>query len=703
MSWSPEAGRGPRMELFFYNLCSKAGYSNMSVVPAASDTCELLSPGQVVGFGAVETVDAAAYGGDCCAACLSRSWCLAWEEQQQPEQLSSGTLCALRDNTLPQPAPAPPAPLGPGAYKPHSGCCGGTDWAKSAAACNTSASGAVRAREHGITTFAQCEAFCRRCARCAFVSFSQGVDPSDPQREDHDDCSWYDHGRCDLGHLLNNTARYTSAAVRKPPTPAPSTPRCGVRRARPAQQLPSPRYANCIVNGAQAIRSADNEAGVPAGSDAEWAAVSKEQALAEKCAVPPPPLPPPPLSPSPGPPPPPPPTASYFWTVMSQNGNAPASLGSAGECLPYCYDGADRAAPYPPVVNASSARCAAAGRVASGRAPAGARAPRALGFNALPMNQPKAMVALTAGGDPLLAGSFNWTFELELDLGVGERAFPANASLGVWSWRYDAARRGGVVRLYQRVSRRYPWVCTYFGVDSARGVKGNQLYDGRGMLVRDVFADQDVVVRFFLNITRDQIGGGGGVGSWYLLNSEACWDQVTGRNCRPYGDTNRMSHQQVLLDYGGGDACTQHSRGGCPLYHLYRNGSRVRRDDARFPHTAYKFYCCPCTVCAACAALGLGCCDPLSNPNGQSIYKIAPDAEWAPLGFPANASDGFVGNAKEHELHVGKLWQQMWFACPASEPPRFVTFNIGPETGYGTGTHDTEFFVAGFDVLVPDK
>ena len=25
---------------------------------------------------------------------------------------------------------------------------------------------------------------------------------------------------------------------------------------------------------------------------------------------------------------------------------------------------------------------------------------------------------------------------------------------------------------------------------------------------------------------------------------------MTGKNCRPYGDTNRMVHQQVLLDYG---------------------------------------------------------------------------------------------------------------------------------------------------------
>ena len=84
------AAPGPRMQLFFYGLCSKAGYSNFSVLPAKSDTCETL-PGQVLGFGAVQTVKAT----DCCAACLAEPWCLAWTRVGS----DSG---ALKDNTLPQ-------------------------------------------------------------------------------------------------------------------------------------------------------------------------------------------------------------------------------------------------------------------------------------------------------------------------------------------------------------------------------------------------------------------------------------------------------------------------------------------------------------------------------------------------------------------------------------------------------------------------
>ena len=48
------------------------------------------------------------------------------------------------------------------------------------------------------------------------------------------------------------------------------------------------------------------------------------------------------------------------------------------------------------------------------------------------------------------------------------------------------------------------------------------------------------------------------------------------------------------------------------------------------------------------------------------------------------------------------LWKQIWFPCMATEPIEIITVNIGPETGLGGGTHDTEFYVSDFDILVPD-
>ena len=70
------------------------------------------------------------------------------------------------------------------------------------------------------------------------------------------------------------------------------------------------------------------------------------------------------------------------------------------------------------------------------------------------MNQAKVMVGYT--DSTTLRGRFNWTFELDQELGVPEAQFPSDKSLGVWEWWYDEAEQNGVVRLYTRVSKGYP-------------------------------------------------------------------------------------------------------------------------------------------------------------------------------------------------------------------------------------------------------
>ena len=109
------------------------------------------------------------------------------------------------------------------------------------------------------------------------------------------------------------------------------------------------------------------------------------------------------------------------------------------------------------------------------------------------------MTGYTDPSDRMLVGSFNWTFSLgenlavrvatttegshtvdgplnlwRLQTQVPEHEFPMDADLGVWSWSYDEEQNKGTVRIYQRVSKDYPWLCTYFGADSGRGVKANQ-------------------------------------------------------------------------------------------------------------------------------------------------------------------------------------------------------------------------------------
>ena len=203
-------------------------------------------------------------------------------------------------------------------------------------------------------------------------------------------------------------------------TPASS----GVRRHTAAQVLPSPRHANCVVDGSQTITPSDNAARAPAGLDDEWFAVVKEQALAARCEK---------KAPlglgatagaGAG--------SSYFWSVMTTNENGWTNLGTDAECLPQCYHDADpqRPAGWPPAVNASASLCPDTGRQA-GPGPAALPEsgggtttwPSRKGFGSLgrtfsgnPMNQPKVLVGLTQADDPHLRGSFNWTFEYDANL-----------------------------------------------------------------------------------------------------------------------------------------------------------------------------------------------------------------------------------------------------------------------------------------------
>ena len=452
------------MQLFFYNLCSKAGMANYSVIPASSDTCELAPQGTVYGIGEVERVNA----DDCCAACLDKPWCLSWS-QPLPG------VCSLKDNIQQQPQPPPPQPPTPIDFKGKPGNCGETIW-RPKSDCSVTGSGALRARENGITTLEECKKFCQICANCNYISFSIGKHGNE---HDHDDCSWY--AKCDMDRLTHTAANYTSAQVKNH---SHTIIKSGRRTFSPEQRLPSPRYANCIVDGQQTVTESANSAQVPPGVDAEWFAVLKEHSLATQCAV----------ASTEGKWP-----YSSFWTVMSQNGNAPANLGTDAACLPECYHLADddRPSGWPPAVNASFSKMCPAQRGDNNNHISG------LGFNNQPMNQAKVMVGYTDPSDPSLHGKFNWTFELDANLDVPEENFPHDKSLGVWEWWVDDEGKG-VVRVYQRVSARYAWICTYFGADAGMGVKANQAYDGRGMMT-SIPTTPDFLVRFFLNIT----GGGG--------------------------------------------------------------------------------------------------------------------------------------------------------------------------------------------------
>ena len=218
----------------------------------------------------------------------------------------------------------------------------------------------------------------------------------------------------------------------------------------------------------------------------------------------------------------------------------------------------------------------------------------------------------------------------------------------------------------------------------------------------------DFLLRYTLNIS--QLGKHD---SFYLLNAEACWDQVTRQPCQvkehnySLANTNTITHQQVLMQLNGGaGGCSASQQMGCPRFHIFRNGTRVHRNDtARYPYDAWHGYCGP-QVCDEMIP-GERTCDPYSNPNSQSIYMLRPHPEWEQYGLPATGADIFKGdpylNIERHfEINVGALYAHIWFPCdmPPDQPKQIITMNLGPETHAGA---EIEWTVSDFDVLVPDN
>ena len=334
----------------------------------------------------------------------------------------------------------------------------------------------------------------------------------------------------------------------------------GVRRYKPTQLLPSPRYANCVVNGSQTIADRDNAARAPADEDEEWFAAVKEQTLAGRCEKPDP------LGVS----------SSYFWSVMTTNENGWTNLGTDAECLPQCYHSSDQQRPagWPPAVNASDSLCPDSYGFRTGAATPPSERVRSntqrfnssLGrtFSGNPMNQPKVLVHLTQPEDPNLRGSFNWTFELDANLEVPQSDFPLNRSWGKAEWWRDNETGIGHVRLFSQTSAMYPWTCTYFSADTGVGVKANQLYDGRGIMT-EAPHPPDFIVRYFLDVSEPAPATG-----MYAPNMVACWNVYTGKACRPYDNTNAVVHQQVLFNMGKKSTPCGSPRNslGCPKHHV---------------------------------------------------------------------------------------------------------------------------------------
>ena len=93
------------------------------------------------------------------------------------------------------------------------GCCGATDEKE----CGAHGFSSGMWKKPSATSLEGCVALCKKCAVCAFVSYSKS----------RGDCSWYDAGACDLDKLTYEDGSYLSQAVNgTAPLPAASPQVC---------------------------------------------------------------------------------------------------------------------------------------------------------------------------------------------------------------------------------------------------------------------------------------------------------------------------------------------------------------------------------------------------------------------------------------------------------------------------------------------
>ena len=474
---------------------------------------------------------------------------------------------------------------------------------------------------------------------------------------------------------------------------------------------PSPRWGDCPdATGAPRVSAADNALGpgdafpLPgfnATTDVNAFAVEKELFLAARCDQP---------SGVPG-------AGSFaFHTIMLKSGNMDVA---AGIC---------------PMTAAPG-----------------------LGFNNLPMNQP--LVALSPSteravpyGGRALVGGVAATYDVNASWSADEiaavstalqnysdawlayrfaevdgaplpprpdsvkPALLANKSFEAAVWWKNVSSGSTVFSLIQLCSRGAPWLMNYLKLMDARGFGGGYDFAGAGDLLGPVPSWDSR-----LTVTWSQLVPS----NLYVPCHGGCW-KFDGSPCD--GDLDSDITRYICFLINGHGACGTHeSNGGCPAFHVRSaDGVRVYRNDTAFPFECYSQHCGP-------SKLGLGDCDPYSNPGPQELMMLYACSEWAEHGYPAAPPPGIV-HGQRLDLAVGALGARValvgaepadvgaavraargWAPLPAKAdlPPlvreypgwtrSWVGFDFGAEMGLGSGapsTQETRYEWTGVDVSV---
>ncbi|KAL5774201.1 hypothetical protein ACOSP7_011758 [Xanthoceras sorbifolium] len=239
-----------------------------------------------------------------------------------------------------------------------------------------------------------------------------------------------------------------------------------------------------------------------------------------------------------------------------------------------------------------------------------------------------------------------------------------------------------------RTTTRYPCLMLYLRSDATHGVSGGYHYPTRGMS-KIIPESPNFKVRFSLNV----IKGGGPNSQFYLMDMGSCWKN-NGQPCNDNVTSDVTRYSEMIINPNITSWCHPDHLGVCPPYHSFPNGTRY----LEFPYTLS---------------------DPYSNPQPREIMQILPHPVWGEYGYPTTPGQGWIGDPRTWELHVGRLSQSLYFyqgendscslinigicdSCSCTPPVRrkWMSIDLGTEI-FKDPDQVAEWTVSDFNILVP--
>ncbi|KAL0903230.1 hypothetical protein M5K25_027591 [Dendrobium thyrsiflorum] len=309
------------------------------------------------------------------------------------------------------------------------------------------------------------------------------------------------------------------------------------------------------------------------------------------------------------------------------------------------------------------------------------------------MNQPVVFhqqTSLSERGE--MVGGFNGSYDLDANFEDGIYDFSYFEVI----WRKRRGMGSWVFSHKIRTSKKYPWLMLYLRADSTRGFSGGYHYQTRGMM-KTLPESPNFRVRLTLNIKK----GGGPKSQFYLMDIGSCWKN-NGSKCDGDLTTDVTRYSEMIINPETPAWCSPSNLNACPPFHITPENNKIfRNNTAKFPYTAYHYYCSPGN--AQFLEEPYSTCDPYSNPHAQEIVQILPHPAWAPYGYPSKAGEGWVGDPRTWDLDVGGLSSRLYFyQDPGTSPAKRIwrSIDVGTEIFVGDGEEIAEWTVTDFDVTV---